>query len=108
VLELADDDPIAARCELAVVDAAAGLTVARLLMSDWDGGSCYELTITNTGSARVAWWVQLATSAEVVDRWNHAATDLGGGVSEWRGIAVSNNVELDPQASTVVGTCLEC
>ncbi|MBZ5710967.1 hypothetical protein [Nannocystis pusilla] len=108
VLELADGEPGDGRCELVVVDASAGLTVARVLTSDWETGSCYELTLTNTGAARAAWWVHLATDAAVVDRWNHAATDLGGGLLEWRGITMSNNIELDPQGTTVVGTCLEC
>lgn len=108
VLELAGGEPAEGRCGLVVVDASAGLTVARVLTSDWETGSCHELTLTNTGAARAAWWVHLATDAAVVDRWNHAATELGGGLSEWRGIATSNNIELDPQGTTVVGTCLEC
>lgn len=108
VLELAGDEPAEGRCGLVVVDASAGLTVERVLTSDWDSGSCFELTLTNTGSARAAWWVQVATGAATVDRWNHAAADLGGGLFEWRGITASNNVELDPQGATVVGTCLAC
>lgn len=108
VLELAGGEPADGRCELVVVDASDGLMVARLLTSDWETGSCYELTLTNTGAARAAWWVQLATDAAAVDRWNHVADDLGGGLYEWQGIAASNNIELDPQGSTVVGTCLAC
>ncbi|PCC73021.1 hypothetical protein SAMN02745121_06517 [Nannocystis exedens] len=108
VLELAGGEPGDGRCGLVVVDASEGLAVARVLTSDWVSGSCYELTLTNTGAARAAWWVQLATDAVTVDRWNHAATDLGGGLFEWRGIVASNNVELEPQGTAVVGTCLEC
>jgi len=108
VLDLEGGEPGDGRCELVVVDNSAGLTVARLLTSDWETGSCYELTLTNTGAVRAAWWLHLATDAAVVDRWNHAASDLGGGLSEWRGIPASNNVELAAQGTTVVGTCLEC
>ncbi|MCY0989655.1 hypothetical protein OV203_21130 [Nannocystis sp. ILAH1] len=108
VLGLDGGEPADGRCGLVVVDVSDGLTVARALTSDWETGSCYELTLTSTGAARAAWWVQLATDAAVVDRWNHAATDLGGGLFEWRGIRESNNIELDPQGTTVVGTCLEC
>ncbi|WAS95872.1 hypothetical protein [Nannocystis punicea] len=108
VLELAGGEPGDGRCGLVVVDSSAALTVARVLTSDWETGSCYELTLTNTGAARAVWWVHLATDAAVVDRWNHTAADLGGGLFEWRGIAASNNIELDPQGTAVVGTCLEC
>jgi cellulase/cellobiase CelA1 len=108
VFELAGGEPADGRCGLVVVEAAPALTVARLLTSDWESGSCYEFTITNTGAARAAWWVQLASDAAVVDRWNHTATDLGGGLSEWRGISESYNIELDPQGVAVVGACLEC
>lgn len=108
ILDLSEGEPADGTCALVIVDAAAGVTVTRELTSDWDTGSCYQLTIRNTGAARTAWWVQVTVDAAVTDHWNHSATDLGDNLFEWRGIAESANIELDPQATTMAGACLSC
>lgn len=98
-------------CRLEIVDAAPGLTLGRTLTSDWEAGSCYELSVTNAGDGRVGWWVLVAiepAEAAANDRWNHAATALGDGFEEWRGIVASNNVDLDAGAVTTVGACFVC
>lgn len=108
ILDLDGGEPADGRCALLVVDAAPGLTVARGLTSDWDSGSCYQLTITNTGAAPIAWWVHVAVDATIDDHWNHTEVDLGDGLLEWRGIAASYNIELAPQGVTMAGACLGC
>lgn len=108
ILDLAAGEAADGTCPLLILAVADGFTVTRELTSDWDTGSCYLLTVKNTGPARAPWWIQVALDATVTDRWNHSAADLGDNLFEWRGIAESYNIELDPQATTTPGACLQC
>lgn len=109
ILDLtATDDPPLGACPLVLLDAAPGLAVTPALTSDWDTGSCYELTLQNTAAAPLTWWIQLTVQGTTTDRWNHTPQDLGGGLFEWRGTPSSNNLQLAPAATTTVGTCLAC
>ena len=113
ILDLSTASGVAAegQCALEILDSASELEISRALTSDWGAGSCYELTITNLSAAPQVWWVLLDASpagTRVTDRWNHSSLPLSDTLSEWRGIASSNNLELAPGGSTVVGTCLAC
>jgi cellulase/cellobiase CelA1 len=113
VLDLSEplSEPATGRCALDILDAASGLSIDRTLTSDWESGSCYELMLTNDAESRQEWWVlvELTPDEAVVDtRWNHTSTAIGDSVSEWRGIASSNNTTLEAGASTVVGACFTC
>ena len=104
-------EPAAGLCALDILDASSGLDVSRTLMSDWEAGSCYELTLTNNAESPQEWWVlvELTPAAASVDnRWNHTSTAIGDTVSEWRGIQSSNNTRLEVGAATVVGACFSC
>ncbi len=113
VLDLSDPlgEPATGRCALDVLDASPDLSVDRTLMSDWEAGSCYELRLTNDGESRQEWWLLLELTpaeASVDNRWNHRSTAVGDTVSEWRGIASSNNITIEAGASIAVGACFSC
>jgi len=112
VLELtAEGAASSGTCALELIDAPAELTVARSLTSDWETGSCYELTLTNDAASALEWWILVELSpaqAVLTDSWNHVDRALGDSLSEWRGIVSSNNIEIGAGGSTVVGACFSC
>lgn len=91
----------------ATVTVAAASTVTMLpgqlqISSDWGAGYCANVTVTNTGTTRVAWATDIAVQGTIREQWNATGSAVSGTV---RFVGVSWNRELPPGGSTQFGFC---
>lgn len=83
-----------------------GIRIKTTTTSEWAGGRCIQMEITNDADTALDWQVVLDLGGEIDTLWNAAADKTDSGLFIFSGLDEYNSV-VQPGATTSFGACVD-
>ncbi|WP_217909860.1 hypothetical protein [Pseudenhygromyxa sp. WMMC2535] len=102
------DGPTPASCGVIDLGGDPGVEVELSLMTQWEDGSCWEVSLTNVSPDNLIWTRDLRFGGELETYWNAEGEALN--VTDWRfgGTASASNILILSGETVGFGCCMTC